>query len=136
MLLRMRLALAVLLVGCGGGPVAPSDAGMDAQALSGAIGAACSLDTDCAGTNAVCLRTTTSFTWPNWPGGYCSMMGCTFGAACDSRSTCAPLPGMGPYCFVNGTSNDDCRGADGYTCQMHPFSTGQYCLPAPPPDAG
>jgi hypothetical protein len=122
---RGRVLVLVILVACDGSP-APNDGGMS----GGEVGDPCAADSDCEGEAAMCL--TTSTMWPAFEGGYCSRMpGCSFGEACSEGSVCAPNPGHGPYCFDRCDSDADCRTAEGYTCQTHPFVDATVCLPAP-----
>jgi len=66
----------------------------------GAVGAACFLDKDCTG-EAVCF---------DWPGGYCTVLGCTGGEGCPDDAACLPLLENGTGCFDRCEDHGDCAG--------------------------
>ncbi len=103
----------------------------DGNAAPGATGSPCTSDDDCVEPNTLCLEAAAGSGWDAFPGGYCTHMGCTFGAACGTGGTCAPLPMYGPHCFVTCTGDSECRTAEGYTCQMSTFIDARLCLPPP-----
>jgi hypothetical protein len=81
------------------------------------IGGACTMDAQCAGTGAQCITAST------WPGGYCTIQGCSAQSPCPSGSDCYQLQGGGSACFASCSSVSDCRGAPSYTCDQ------DACLP-------
>lgn len=79
-------------------------------------GTACAASTDCGPRPWECL------TGPTFPGGYCGGRGCTVGdeATCPFDTLCHdPDPNQvnDQYCVRTCTTDNDCRGAEGYTCQ-------------------
>ena len=78
----------------------------------GAVGAACFLDKDCA-ESAVCF---------DWPGGYCTVLGCTGGEGCPDGAACLPLLENGTGCFDRCQGPGECR--PGYGCKGIPDATG------------
>ncbi|MBM4370335.1 MAG: hypothetical protein FJ098_01690 [Deltaproteobacteria bacterium] len=78
----------------------------------GAVGAACAMDKDCAD-GAVCF---------DWPGGYCTVLGCTGDAACPDGAACLPLLENGTGCFDRCGGPGECR--PGYGCKGVPDAAG------------
>ncbi len=78
----------------------------------GAVGAACFLDKDCNG-EAVCF---------DWPGGYCTVLGCTGAEGCTEGAACLPLLENGTGCFDRCAAPGDCR--PGYGCKGIPDAAG------------
>ena len=86
----------------------------------GAVGAACYLDKDCS-EDAVCF---------DWPGGYCTVLGCTGTEGCPEGTACLPLLENGTGCFDRCTAPGECR--PGYGCKGIPNATGgaeKICYP-------
>ncbi len=78
----------------------------------GAVGAVCYLDKDCAG-DAVCF---------DWPGGYCTVLGCTGTDGCPDGAACLPLLENGTGCFDRCGGPGECR--PGYGCKGIPDGVG------------
>ena len=78
----------------------------------GAVGAACFMDKDCANAG-VCF---------DWPGGYCTLLGCTGNDTCPEEAACLPLLENGTGCFDRCGGPGDCR--PGYGCKGIPDATG------------
>ena len=73
--------------------------------LSGAIGSACNMDTDCED----------GFSCFDWPGGYCILPDCGFEVDCPEGSECLPLMQNAQACFDHCEVDLDCR--PGYGCK-------------------
>lgn len=71
------------------------------------IGAACENDGDCDG-----LSCETGF---QYPGGYCTITGCSDDADCGSGAFCQSFFGLGATCIQRCESSAECR--EGYACQ-------------------
>ncbi len=118
------------------GSISRPDAGPPTPTQPGAVGASCSSDPDCTQPAGGTCRTSLGSAplGITLPGGYCTHE-CTAGAGaetCGEGATCFSL-GFGPaFCARTCTSDNDCRQAEGYTCQASPIPTGasgMYCLP-------
>lgn len=83
------------------GPLADTD-----TPATGVVGTACTGDESCAG--GVCL---------DLPSGYCSQP-CGEDTPCPEGSSCWGLGDAGGFCLQDCTSRDQCRGDDGYTCDL------------------
>ena len=140
------LLILLLAAGCGDDDSSAADAppgAIDASADAvpgtadarppgpGQTGTPCALDDDCVDPNTFCLLDANGSGWDTFPGGYCTIQFCAFGEACGEGGKCAPLPGYGPHCFVECTTNGDCREAEGYTCQQSMFIAESLCMPPP-----
>ena len=125
------------------GTMDPVDAAMPTR--PGAIGSACTMDTECTEpADATCQTTVGSgmFSY-EFPGGYCTAE-CTAmsgSAECGAGAECVSVGfgGFGAsFCAKTCSSDADCRIEDGYSCQAPPLMVGggssTYCLP--PFDAG
>ena len=91
----------------GGGKCAPDP--------SNKIGTPCNSTTDC-GTDPRSACATAS--GDKYPGGYCGMEPCNDIEVCPSGASCVAIGGETPGCFKNCATDADCRGADGYVCQL------------------
>lgn len=80
------------------GPPADTNGDEDTAAPPGAIGASCALNADCAG--GTCL---------DWPGGYCTALGCD--DDCPAGSTCMTVEGNNRVCLSDCATASDCRDA-------------------------
>jgi hypothetical protein len=100
------------------------------------VGSACKKDTDCEGKGASCLLqlpVNIGITLTiDFPGGFCSIPGCSKDTDCPSGSGCV----MGfakPACTPLCAKNQDCRTAEGYTCAALPAflssDTRKICQP-------
>jgi hypothetical protein len=86
----------------------------------GEIGADCKLDADCKG-EGTCF---------DWPGGYCTELGCQSDDDCPDGSGCLPLLENGTGCFDSCVTTVDCR--QGYGCKGIPNGAGgtaSICYP-------
>ena len=93
-------------------PDAEEQVGSPDAVPPGAVGAACYLDKDC-DEEAVCF---------DWPGGYCTVLGCTGAGGCPEGSACLPLLENGTGCFDRCTAPGECR--PGYGCKGIPDAAG------------
>lgn len=82
-------------------------------------GAACASDADCDGT---CIAT------EQFPGGYCSSLGCTADTECGQSGVCVNV-GDSNACLASCADESDCR--EGYACQDD-GAGGNICFPQPP----
>ncbi|MDH5491620.1 MAG: hypothetical protein OEY14_06685 [Myxococcales bacterium] len=130
----------VLIAACGGrrsggrraDAAIPADASTASDAIVGGdatpagdatvgapIGAACVADTECSGIDSICLS--------DWPGGYCSQ-GCLT-SECPTDTACLSVSSGGmsrSLCVQSCTTDDQCRIAEAYSCQILAFGQG-YC---------
>lgn len=85
----------------------------------GAIGSSCFTDSACL--EGTCF---------DWPGGYCTTLGCQGNDDCPTDTACLPLLDNGAGCFRRCTSSADCR--EGYGCKALPdgiSSAAMICHP-------
>jgi hypothetical protein len=79
------------------------------------IGTPCMTTIDC-GTNS---RTAcNNEAGDGYPGGYCFMEPCDDVNICPPGATCVALGGESSGCFKECTTDADCRGGEGYVCQL------------------
>ncbi len=80
------------------------------------IGTPCTTTVDC-GTDprSACLTAAGD----GWPGGYCGMEPCNDVEVCPVGATCVSEPHETPGCHKSCKQDSDCRGADGYVCQLY-----------------
>jgi len=136
---RRPFSCAVLLAallgataGCGDSNDSPDLGPGDAGPAGMFTGGECDDVTDCAG--GTCLLGferlgEEEFDGSLFPGGYCSVSGCTDDAQCGDDAGCLARPDMlGGVCLRSCTGPTDCR--DGYTCAAAPGSTDTrtFCL--------
>lgn len=103
------------------------------------VGGPCSSSAECQ-TGMTC-RLTLATGGATYPGGYCTLIGCSDSTRCPSGSLCL---GMGaeigeptPFCARTCTSNSECR--MGYGCVQFfgaPYPGVCFISPLPSPDAG
>ncbi len=80
-----------------------------------AIGTPCSSTVDC-GTDPRSACNNAS--GDGYPGGYCTMEPCNDVQVCPPGATCVALGGETTACFQTCKNDADCRGAEGYVCQL------------------
>jgi hypothetical protein len=85
---------------------------------SNKIGTPCNTTTDCGTDSRSACNTQAG---DGFPGGYCFMEPCNDIEVCPPGATCVSLGGETPGCLKICATDDDCRKADGYVCQL--FST-------------
>lgn len=79
---------------------------VDPPTGAGNVGDACSADTDCLGTGAVCL---------DLPGGYCSIKTCGTNP-CPAGAGCYEFQDGDTYCIKQCAAGSECRESEGYVC--------------------
>ncbi len=92
--------------------------GKCAPAASNKIGTPCGSTVDCGTDGRAACQTEAG---DNYKGGYCFMEPCDDINVCPPGGTCVSLGGETPGCFKSCATDDDCRKAEGYVCQL--FST-------------
>jgi hypothetical protein len=108
-----------------------SDIRSEEECIGGAVGDACSLDSQCGCVPSSARECLTSISgYMNFPGGYCTAR-CTSAAECGSGANCAEITPGTMYCLKLCTNASQCRMAEDYTCTSIPMSsdTRTYCLP-------
>lgn len=55
-----------------------------------------------------------------FPGGYCTLEPCDDVRVCSPGATCVALPFETPACLKSCAKDSDCRGDEGYVCQLFP----------------
>jgi hypothetical protein len=89
--------------------------GKCAPASSNKIGTPCNSTVDCGSDARSACQTASG---DNYPGGYCFMEPCNDIEVCPSGATCVAIGGETPGCFKSCATDSDCRGSDGYVCQL------------------
>ncbi len=109
------------------------DASIDAGPLGyepGRIGAPCMASTDCEAdrVSRTCISQYALQPALVLPGGYCTTL-CDLGLACEPGSTCITIPTFPPVfaCMRECTVNEQCRVAEGYSCNKPFTSTVSVC---------
>ena len=92
--------------------------GKCAPAATNKIGTPCATTVDCGTDGRSACQTEAG---DNYKGGYCFMEPCDDVHVCPPGATCVSLGGETPGCFKSCTTDDECRKAEGYVCQL--FST-------------
>lgn len=118
--------------GCGDGNGSPDMGPADMGPTGMFTGGECDAVSDCAG--GTCFigferLGAEEFDGSLFPGGYCSVTGCTADAQCGDEAGCLARPDtLGGVCLRTCSTPIDCR--DGYTCDTVPGSTDTrtFCL--------
>ena len=79
------------------------------------IGTSCTSTVDCGSDSRAACQTEAG---DGYPGGYCFMEPCDDIKVCPAGSTCVAPGGETPGCFKACATDADCRGTDGYVCQL------------------
>jgi hypothetical protein len=86
--------------------------------MANKIGTPCTSTVDCGSDSRSACQNEAG---DGYPGGYCGMEPCNDLDVCPAGATCVAIGGETPACFKSCTTDDDCRKAEGYVCQL--FST-------------
>jgi hypothetical protein len=103
---------------CGGDLVCDPASNKCSPSGANKIGTPCTSTVDCGSdARSACQNEAGD----GYPGGYCGMEPCNDLDVCPAGATCVAIGGETPACFKSCTTDDDCRKAEGYVCQL--FST-------------